>query len=31
MATVVTNINLSYVLYIINVPQCGAKVKTQSK
>jgi hypothetical protein len=29
METVVTNIYLSYTLYTINAPQCGATVYTQ--
>jgi hypothetical protein len=31
MVTVVTNIYLSRILCIANVPECGAKVKTQRK
>jgi hypothetical protein len=31
MVTVVTNIYLSYTLYITDVPLCGTKVKTQRK
>jgi hypothetical protein len=31
MATVVANIYLSYTLYLVNVPLCGAKVTTQLK